>query len=142
MRAIKPDVVQASSLGVRLQLFPLGTVADAGDQNVRPVSQLFRRIHELTESVCQSVRSRIHGDEPVVVPSGSCAAMLFHGAVLEFESEPDLPDVVYIEQLTSALYLDRRSEVDHYMEVMNRLSADALTPKETLRFLSDLAKQM
>ena len=25
------------------------------------------------------------GTEPVIVPSGSCAAMLFHGAVLEFE---------------------------------------------------------
>jgi L-lactate dehydrogenase complex protein LldE len=33
------------------------------------------------------------GDEPVVVPSGSCAAMLFHGAVLEFEHEPDVGEV-------------------------------------------------
>lgn len=33
------------------------------------------------------------GDEPVVVPSGSCAAMLFHGAGLEFEKEPDRPAV-------------------------------------------------
>jgi L-lactate dehydrogenase complex protein LldE len=33
------------------------------------------------------------GDEPVVVPSGSCAAMLFHGAVLEFEKEHDRPEV-------------------------------------------------
>ncbi|MBI4623950.1 MAG: (Fe-S)-binding protein [Verrucomicrobia bacterium] len=33
------------------------------------------------------------GTEPVVVPSGSCAAMMFHGAVLEFEKEPDLPEV-------------------------------------------------
>src|SRR5436305_67377 len=33
------------------------------------------------------------GDEPIVIPSGSCAAMLFHGAVLEFEKEPDLPEV-------------------------------------------------
>jgi L-lactate dehydrogenase complex protein LldE len=33
------------------------------------------------------------GTEPVVVPSGSCAAMLFHGAVLEFEKESDLPEV-------------------------------------------------
>src|SRR5262245_34694585 len=33
------------------------------------------------------------GDDPVVVPSGSCAAMLFHGAVLEFEKEPDVADV-------------------------------------------------
>jgi L-lactate dehydrogenase complex protein LldE len=28
--------------------------------------------------------------DPVVVPSGSCAAMMFHGAVLEFEHEADL----------------------------------------------------
>jgi L-lactate dehydrogenase complex protein LldE len=28
--------------------------------------------------------------DPVVVPSGSCAAMLFHGAPLEFEHEADL----------------------------------------------------
>ncbi|MBI5690070.1 MAG: (Fe-S)-binding protein [Verrucomicrobia bacterium] len=33
------------------------------------------------------------GEDPVVVPSGSCAAMLFHGAVLEFEGQPDLPEV-------------------------------------------------
>jgi L-lactate dehydrogenase complex protein LldE len=33
------------------------------------------------------------GEEPVVVPSGSCAAMMFHGAVLEFEKEADLPEV-------------------------------------------------
>jgi L-lactate dehydrogenase complex protein LldE len=32
-------------------------------------------------------------DIPVVVPSGSCAAMMFHGALLEFENEPDLPAV-------------------------------------------------
>ena len=28
------------------------------------------------------------GDGPVIVPSGSCAAMLFHGAELAFEKEP------------------------------------------------------
>ena len=33
------------------------------------------------------------GDEPVVVPSGSCAAMLFHGAGLEFENEIDRQEV-------------------------------------------------
>ena len=33
------------------------------------------------------------GEEPVVVPSGSCAAMMFHGAVLEFEKEADLGEV-------------------------------------------------
>lgn len=33
------------------------------------------------------------GEDPVVVPSGSCAAMMFHGAVLEFEKEPDRAEV-------------------------------------------------
>jgi L-lactate dehydrogenase complex protein LldE len=33
------------------------------------------------------------GTDPVVVPSGSCAAMLFHGAPLEFEHESDRPAV-------------------------------------------------
>lgn len=33
------------------------------------------------------------GEHAVVTPSGSCAAMLFHGALLAFEQEDDLPQV-------------------------------------------------
>ncbi len=33
------------------------------------------------------------GDVPVIVPSGSCAAMVFHGAPLEFENESDAAEV-------------------------------------------------
>jgi transcriptional regulator with XRE-family HTH domain len=61
--------------------------------------------------------------------------------VLRFR-EPDLPDVVYTEQLTSAIYLERRADVDHYMEVVNRLSAEALTPAGTTRFLKELHKEL
>jgi hypothetical protein len=56
--------------------------------------------------------------------------------------DPAVPDVVYIEQLTSALYLDSREDVDHYLEVVNRLSAEALTPKQTRTFLAELALEM
>jgi transcriptional regulator with XRE-family HTH domain len=45
-------------------------------------------------------------------------------SILRF-AEPDLPDVVYLEQLTSALYLDKREDVDHYHMVMERLCIDA-----------------
>jgi transcriptional regulator with XRE-family HTH domain len=55
-------------------------------------------------------------------------------AILRF-AEPDLPDIVYIEQLTGALYLDRREEIDHYREVMNSLSAEAETPADSARLL-------
>jgi len=60
--------------------------------------------------------------------------------VLRFR-QADLPDVVYIEQLTSALYLERRGDVDHYLEVMNRLSAEALTPAGTTRFLREILRE-
>jgi Domain of unknown function (DUF5753) len=43
--------------------------------------------------------------------------------ILRF-AERDLPDVVYLEQLTSALYLDKREDVDHYRVVMDRLCSD------------------
>jgi L-lactate dehydrogenase complex protein LldE len=40
------------------------------------------------------------GNLPVVIPSGSCAAMMFHGALLEFEKEPDLPEVEQLAHRT------------------------------------------
>jgi len=53
-------------------------------------------------------------------------------------SEPALPDVVYIEQLTSALYLDKREDTDAYMEVMDRVSVQANTVAASKQFLKDL----
>ena len=61
--------------------------------------------------------------------------------VLRF-SEPEVPDVVYLEQLTSALYLDKREDVDHYMEVMNHLSTEALTPVESMRYITDMSREI
>jgi hypothetical protein len=61
--------------------------------------------------------------------------------VLRF-SEPEVPDVVYLEQLTSALYLDKHEDVDHYMEVMNHLSTEALTPVESTRFITDMSQEI
>jgi L-lactate dehydrogenase complex protein LldE len=40
------------------------------------------------------------GELPVIVPSGSCAAMLFHGAPLEFEQEPDRAAVAALGRRT------------------------------------------
>lgn len=55
---------------------------------------------------------------------GSHPAMGGPFTILRF-SEPDLRDVVYIEQLTSALYLDKPAEVDSYLEVMEQLCLQA-----------------
>ncbi|MFC6084598.1 helix-turn-helix domain-containing protein [Sphaerisporangium aureirubrum] len=40
-------------------------------------------------------------------------------------AEDLLPDVVYLEQLNSAIYPDKPAEVDQYWDVMNRLSVEA-----------------
>ena len=76
-----------------------------------------------------------------VVPFGRGGHAAAGGSftVLRF-AEPDLPDVVYIEQLTSALYLERRADVDHYLEVADRLGAEALTPAATTRFLREMSR--
>jgi hypothetical protein len=52
-------------------------------------------------------------------------------SILRFP-EQDLVDVVYLEQLTSALYLDKRDDVDAYVQVMERLCVDSLTPDQSI----------
>jgi transcriptional regulator with XRE-family HTH domain len=61
-------------------------------------------------------------------------------SILRFE-ERDLPDVVYIEQLTGALYLDQRPDVEHYLEVVDQLSGEALTPADSAAFIEQVARE-
>ncbi|MGX1884523.1 helix-turn-helix domain-containing protein [Streptomyces sp. NPDC055287] len=52
--------------------------------------------------------------------------------------ESDLSDLVYLEQLTSALYLDKREEVAQYQRVMERLQKDSPSAAETRDVLRGL----
>jgi Domain of unknown function (DUF5753)/Helix-turn-helix domain len=61
--------------------------------------------------------------------------------ILRF-TEPDVPDVVYIEQLTGAIYLEKPAATDHYLDIMNRLSAISLSPAQTIPFLDDVSRQL
>jgi hypothetical protein len=58
-------------------------------------------------------------------------------SILRF-SDPDLPDVVYVEQLVSALYLDKADHVERYVAVMDRLSVESLTPEATVDLIHKL----
>jgi transcriptional regulator with XRE-family HTH domain len=51
-------------------------------------------------------------------------------------AEPELPDVVYIEHLSGALYLDKRSDTELYSRVFDRLTVDAHTPDHTRQLLA------
>ncbi|NUW35855.1 helix-turn-helix domain-containing protein [Nonomuraea sp. SMC257] len=61
-------------------------------------------------------------------------------SILRFPDR-ELPDVVYVEQLASALYLDKREDVDRYTEVMERLCAVSTTPDETAALLRTIAEE-
>jgi hypothetical protein len=62
-------------------------------------------------------------------------------SILRF-AEPDLPDIVYLEQLTSALYLEKREDVDRYLAVMERLCLDAEPTSATAAILRDILAEM
>jgi transcriptional regulator with XRE-family HTH domain len=61
--------------------------------------------------------------------------------ILRFAA-PDLPDIVYLEQLTSALYLDKRADVDHYAVVMDRLCAQIDPPGRTASILAGIRGEL
>jgi transcriptional regulator with XRE-family HTH domain len=71
-----------------------------------------------------------------VIPfeSGGHAAAGGAFAILRFPY-PDMPDVVYLEHLTSGLYLDKREDVDHYAAAMGRLTIEAEPPARTPELL-------
>ncbi|MEU7557605.1 helix-turn-helix domain-containing protein [Streptomyces eurythermus] len=54
----------------------------------------------------------------------------------------ELPDMVYSEYLTGAVYLDARAEVATHLEVMDRMAAQAATAQRTKEILRDLRKEL
>ena len=56
--------------------------------------------------------------------------------------DADMPDVVYIEHLTGAQYLDKPDHVDRYVQVMTRLTVEALTPEGTADALAKILTQL
>jgi hypothetical protein len=78
-----------------------------------------------------------------IVPFGAGGHAAAGGpfTILRF-AEPGLSDVVYLEQLTSALYLDKPTDVDTYMRAMNNLCITAARPDDTARFLNGILKEL
>jgi hypothetical protein len=61
-------------------------------------------------------------------------------SILRFP-EQDLPDVVYIEHLTSALYLDRLEDLDQYTATMEALCVAAPPPNKTRDHIARILKE-
>jgi Domain of unknown function (DUF5753)/Helix-turn-helix domain len=56
--------------------------------------------------------------------------------------ETDLPDVVYMEYLTGAHYIDKPEEVERYAAVMERLSVAGTSPDRTREILTGMLKDI
>ncbi|MEV6560226.1 helix-turn-helix transcriptional regulator [Nocardia sp. NPDC051756] len=73
--------------------------------------------------------------------SGGNAAAGSSFTMLRF-AEAELPDIVYLEQLTTALYLDRREDLHLYREVMDRLAVQAETPTASRILMMEAAARL
>ncbi|RDI48940.1 helix-turn-helix domain-containing protein [Nocardia mexicana] len=62
-------------------------------------------------------------------------------SILRFR-ETELADIVYTEQLTSSVYLDKQRDVQAYMSAMDRLSVQALAPRASIEFLTAARRDM
>jgi transcriptional regulator with XRE-family HTH domain len=60
--------------------------------------------------------------------------------ILRF-AETELPDVIYLEQLISALYLDKTDDTYRYGHLMNRLAIEAEQPAATQRLLRQILQE-
>lgn len=57
-------------------------------------------------------------------------------------AEPYLSDVVYTENLTSALYIDNQAETDHYLNALERLTEVASKHQRTISILEQAIEDM
>jgi transcriptional regulator with XRE-family HTH domain len=62
-------------------------------------------------------------------------------SILRFPDQ-ELPDVVYLEHLTNAVYLDKRLEVERYLEVMELLCDESDPPARTEEFINKVLSEL
>ncbi|MEU1786991.1 helix-turn-helix transcriptional regulator [Streptomyces sparsogenes] len=55
---------------------------------------------------------------------------------------PELPDIVYVEGLTGAGYLDERADVAAYLEALDRMGTQATPARRTEAFLREIRKEL
>lgn len=93
----------------------------------------YRRIIELTEqpNVMFQIMPLAAGGHPGVV--GSFAVLGF--------PQRFTPNVVYVENMTSALYIEDEKEVHTYSLAFEQIAAMALSPEESVAMLEQLTRQ-
>jgi hypothetical protein len=100
----------------------------------RPVGSRATMRGQIQALIDATQRTSVHLQVlPFRVGGHSAAGGAF--SILRFPDQ-ELPDIVYVEQLSSALYLDKRDDVELYVDAMERLCVEADQPErapDTLR---------
>ncbi len=73
--------------------------------------------------------------------AGAHPAMVGAFSILRF-TDQELPDVVYVEHLNNATYLDKRDEVERYLDVMESLCLGSEPPAKTAEFLDRILDKL
>ncbi|MBX7267137.1 helix-turn-helix domain-containing protein [Micromonospora sp. Llam7] len=89
------------------------------------------------EALLQATRNPDVRVQVIPFAAGGHAAAGGAFTILRF-GDQDLPDIVYIEQLTSAIYLDKREDLDFYAVAMERLCVEAEPPERTPEILEGI----
>jgi len=77
-----------------------------------------------------------------IIPYGTGGHAVPSGFTILRFAEADLPDMAYLEHLTSALYFDKKSDVDRYLLNMERLTIVSAKPSETPHILTTIIDEL
>jgi transcriptional regulator with XRE-family HTH domain len=85
---------------------------------------------EISESPCVTVQIMPFSAGGHAAAGGSVTMLRF--------AEDEIRDVVFLEQLTTAVYIDKAADVDQYWHVMNRLAVEAAPATATTEIIHQI----
>jgi hypothetical protein len=106
----------------------------------RPIGGL-KVMREQLEALIEATRHPNVTLQVIPFSAGGHAAAGGAFTILRFPEE-DLSNVIYVEQLTSAIYLDKPDDVDSYTAAMERLCLSALAPEKTPGLLEHILRDL
>lgn len=78
-----------------------------------------------------------------VIPFALCVHEGMYGPFTFFRFEhPEMPDIVYLENVLGAVYLDQYDDVAAFQSALDRLCAQALPLNRTESYLGDIRKEL
>jgi hypothetical protein len=106
----------------------------------RPIGGV-KVMREQLESLIESTRHPNVTVQVIPFSVGGHAAAGGAFTILRFPDQ-DLTDVIYVEQLTSAIYLDKQDDVDYYTAALERLCVEAEQPQATAKILERILRDL